>query len=130
MVQINPAMLPRLDELETDLQARSSHAGQKGWLGEIEGLQLTLSFLRDKRTHTQRLVGRGIPVSLGMPSASPAPRTPSRTRRDDRPPPALTVGDRRRRSISPPVVATVAANDGPADHHLPRPSGRWAWVGG
>ncbi len=57
-------MLPRLDEIESDLLARRERAGAEGWHGEIEGIDLTLSFLRSKRTHTQRFTRR---VQLGLP---------------------------------------------------------------
>jgi hypothetical protein len=55
-------MLPRLDELAADLVQRRSHAADNGWKGEIEGIDLTLTFLRSKRTQTHRA------VSLGMPT--------------------------------------------------------------
>jgi hypothetical protein len=42
-------MVPRLDELEADLLARCERAQQEGSLGEIDGLELTLSYLRQKR---------------------------------------------------------------------------------
>lgn len=67
MLQINPKMLPRLDELEADLTSRRHRAEQEGWLGEIEGIDLTLSFLRSKRHQTRRLNQHGT-VKLGMPS--------------------------------------------------------------
>jgi hypothetical protein len=51
-------MLMRLDEIEGDLVARRQRAEDEGWLGEIEGIDLTLSFLRGKRTHTQRFTSR------------------------------------------------------------------------
>jgi hypothetical protein len=66
MININPKMLPRLDEIEDDLQARRGRAAHEGWLGEIEGIDLTLTFLRQKRDQTRRLA-RIAPVSLGMP---------------------------------------------------------------
>jgi hypothetical protein len=49
MLQVNPKMLPRLDELETDLLDRRSRAEQEGWLGEIDGRDLTLHLLRQAR---------------------------------------------------------------------------------
>jgi len=67
MLNINPKMLPRLDEIEDDLQARRSRAAHEGWLGEVEGLDLTLTFLRQKREQTQRLT-RIAPIALGMPA--------------------------------------------------------------
>ena len=57
-------MLPRLDELETDLLDRRSRAEQEGWLGEIDGLDLTLNLLRQKRDETRRMLRRS--ADLGM----------------------------------------------------------------
>ena len=67
MLTLNLKMLPRLGELEADLVQRRDHAIANGWKGEIEGIDLTLTFLRSKRTQTRRA------VSLGMPTIS-APR--------------------------------------------------------
>jgi site-specific recombinase XerD len=55
MLRIDPRMLPRLDELEADLHSRRDHAQTKGWLGELEGLDLTLRFLAEKRAEATRL---------------------------------------------------------------------------
>jgi hypothetical protein len=66
MISINPKMLPRLDEIEADLLARRARAEAEGWLGEIEGIELTLTFLRQKRDQTRRLA-KVAPVDLGMP---------------------------------------------------------------
>jgi hypothetical protein len=68
MLTLNPKMLPRLDELEADLVQRRSHATDNGWKGEIEGIDLTLTFLRSKRTQTRRSVSLGMPALPG-PSA-------------------------------------------------------------
>ncbi|MEU4955599.1 recombinase [Streptomyces lavendulae] len=70
MLTINPKMLPRLDEIEDDLRVRRSRAAHEGWLGEVEGLDLTLTFLRRKREQTQ-LLTRIAPVNLGMPGVRP-----------------------------------------------------------
>jgi len=66
MLSVNPKMLPRLDELEEDLIARRERAISEGWRGEVEGLELTLTFLRSKRDQTRRAAAMGT-VSLGMP---------------------------------------------------------------
>ncbi len=42
MLNINPKMLPRLDEIEDDLQARRARAEHEAWLGEVEGIDLAL----------------------------------------------------------------------------------------
>jgi hypothetical protein len=68
MLHVSPTMIGRLDELEADLIARRGRAHREGWLGEIEGLDLTLSptstadsvkvglsHLRGRRDQTRRL---------------------------------------------------------------------------
>ncbi|WP_219589317.1 tyrosine-type recombinase/integrase [Gordonia terrae] len=65
MLHIDPQMLPRLDDIETDLLARQEQAQQQGWLGETEGIELTLSFLRSKRTEVHRRMQRH--TNLGLP---------------------------------------------------------------
>jgi hypothetical protein len=72
MLAINPKMLPRLDEIEEDLMARHARAEHEAWLGEVEGIDLTLTFLRQKREETKRLA-RIAPVDLGIPVVA-APR--------------------------------------------------------
>jgi hypothetical protein len=68
MLHVDPKMLARLDELETDLLDRRTRAEAERWLGEIEGINLTLSFLRDKRTRARRLTTR---TMLGLPATRP-----------------------------------------------------------
>ncbi|MFE7524586.1 tyrosine-type recombinase/integrase [Kitasatospora sp. NPDC057542] len=68
MLHINPKMLGRLEELETDLLARLRRAQDENWLGEVEGINLTLTFLRAKREETQRRTRRPA-VDLGIPTA-------------------------------------------------------------
>jgi integrase len=68
MLHINPKMLPRLQELEEDLHLRRRRAVAEGWLGEIEGIDLTLRFLSDKHEQADRLTKITRQVDLGMPS--------------------------------------------------------------
>jgi hypothetical protein len=65
-------MLPRLDTIEDDLLQRRDRASQEGWLGEIEGIDVTLSRLRGKREQTLRLRKAAAPVHLGIPTTSTA----------------------------------------------------------
>jgi hypothetical protein len=67
-LHVNPKVLPRLDELESDLEERRKHATAEGWLGEIEGVDLTLHCLRDKRADALRLTRITHQVDLGMPA--------------------------------------------------------------
>lgn len=55
-----------LKEIEDDLLARRARAAREAWLGEVEGIDLTLTFLRQKREETKRLA-RVAPVELGIP---------------------------------------------------------------
>ncbi|MGW4212672.1 tyrosine-type recombinase/integrase [Lentzea sp. NPDC004789] len=66
MLHVNPKMLARLDELETDLLDRRDRAQAEGWIGEIEGIDMTLTFLRAKRDDAQRRAKRPT-VDLGLP---------------------------------------------------------------
>jgi hypothetical protein len=66
MLNVNPKMLARLNDLEGDLLARRQRAESERWLGEIEGIDLTLNFLRTKREQAQRLSNRPL-IQLGMP---------------------------------------------------------------
>lgn len=56
-------MLPHLNEIEADLHARRSRAETEGWLGEIEGMDLTLEFLQDKRSRAERTA-----TFIGLPA--------------------------------------------------------------
>jgi hypothetical protein len=73
MLSINPKMLPRLDDLEADLISRRERAIAQDWRGEIEGIELTLTFLRAKRNQGQRALTTtaAVSVNLGMPATKP-----------------------------------------------------------
>ncbi|MEU9505353.1 recombinase [Micromonospora sp. NPDC048170] len=66
MLHVNPKMVDRLNELEQDLITRRQHAQREHWLGEIEGIDLTLTFLRAKREEAERLSRRPV-IQLGTP---------------------------------------------------------------
>jgi hypothetical protein len=63
----------RLAEIETDLLARPARAEAEGWLGELEGIDTTLTFLRDKRTQAQRLNQRHPSSWACRPSSASPP---------------------------------------------------------
>ncbi|MFJ3897560.1 recombinase [Streptomyces sp. NPDC090083] len=66
MLQVNPKTLPRLEEVEKDLIMRRKRAEEEQWLGEIEGIDLTLTFLRTKQAEAIRS-RRRTTVDLGLP---------------------------------------------------------------
>ncbi len=69
LLNVDPKMLHRLDDIETDLIARRQRADDEGWQGEIEGIDLTLGFLRGKRTDVKRRLRRS--TDLGIPQVPP-----------------------------------------------------------
>jgi integrase-like protein len=66
MLHVDPAMLPRLDAIEHDLRQRRTRAEAEHWLGEIEGIDITLTRLAGKRGQAHRAAAAG-PVPLGIP---------------------------------------------------------------
>lgn len=65
MLHVEPKMITRLTEIETDLASRRERARSEGWIGEIEGIDLTLTFLRRKRFDAERLSKQT--TALGLP---------------------------------------------------------------
>lgn len=65
MLRVDPKMIVRLTEIETDLESRRERAQSEDWIGEVEGIDLTLSFLRSKRADADRLSTRT--TALGTP---------------------------------------------------------------
>jgi hypothetical protein len=72
MLRVDPKMLTRLEEIESDLLSRRARAEAEGWVGEIEGIDLTLTFLAGKR-HEANRIARVTPISLGMPTIQGGP---------------------------------------------------------
>ena len=66
LLHVNPKMIGRLSEIEEDLVVRRERAAHERWLGEIEQIDLTLSFLRAKKQEAEVLRRRGVPF-LGIP---------------------------------------------------------------
>ncbi|WP_051831293.1 hypothetical protein [Streptomyces violens] len=48
MLRPDPVQRPRLVEIRDNLIARITEAGQEGWLGEIEGLEVSLASTEEK----------------------------------------------------------------------------------
>ncbi|MFF0483096.1 recombinase [Streptomyces sp. NPDC004435] len=60
-------MLPRLAEIEKDLALRRKRAEEEQWLGEVEGIDLTLTLVRAKQADAAGAARRP-PVVLGIPT--------------------------------------------------------------
>jgi hypothetical protein len=75
MLRMDPRQGVRLAEIITGLHERIREATERGWLGEIEGLQVSLDAARQKMEQLRRTRTRGTPVDLG-PTRATRPRRP------------------------------------------------------
>jgi len=75
MLWPDPAQRPRIAEIRDNLTARITEAEKEGWLGEIEGLQISLAGANDKLAQIDRRHRGRQPVALGLPAMPPQPRS-------------------------------------------------------
>jgi hypothetical protein len=55
MLRVDPAQLPRLVLIEEDTHRLLDEARQKGWEGEVLGLQTMLGHIAEKKAQVERL---------------------------------------------------------------------------
>lgn len=67
LLRPDPTQRPRLEEIRNNLIARIAEAEREGWLGEIEGLHVSLAGAEDKLAQINYQVPN-IPVDLGLPA--------------------------------------------------------------
>ena len=67
MLRVDPAQRPRLAAIISNLQDRIDEAHDNGWLGEIQGLTVSLDAARAKLEALDRRPAVDGPISLGMP---------------------------------------------------------------
>ncbi|WP_447035887.1 tyrosine-type recombinase/integrase [Streptomyces sp. DSM 118878] len=80
MLWPDPAQRDRLVEIRDNLVARIAEAEREGWLGEVEGLQVSLAGAQQKLAQVDQLTAQRTTVDLGMPTtihtaAAPSPAT-------------------------------------------------------
>jgi hypothetical protein len=56
----------RIAEIRDNLLDRIAKAGREGWLGEVDGLKVSLAGAEDKLAQIDRRAGRPGPVDLGV----------------------------------------------------------------
>jgi uncharacterized Zn finger protein len=73
LLRPDPAQRARLEEIRDNLLARIAEAQREGWLGEVEGLQVSLAGANDKLAQLDRCSSSRSPavVKLGMPTVLP-----------------------------------------------------------
>lgn len=74
MLWPDPAQRDRLVEIHDNLISRITEAEREGWLGEIEGLKISLAGAEDKLAQIDR--SPQTVMNLGMPTLSHPKQTP------------------------------------------------------
>ncbi|BCJ55896.1 hypothetical protein Asp14428_73710 [Actinoplanes sp. NBRC 14428] len=75
MLWPDPAQRDRLAEIRGNLIARIAEAEREGWLGEVEGLQISLAGAEDKLAQLDRRSGG--PTQIQIRTSPPASRDDS-----------------------------------------------------
>jgi integrase len=70
LLRPDPAQKPRLVEIRNNLIDRITEAEHEGWLGEVEGLQISLAGAQQKLAQLDQLAARNTTTHLGMPDFS------------------------------------------------------------
>ncbi len=68
LLRPDPAQRERLLEVRDNLIARIAEARQHGWLGEVDGLQISLNGAREKLSQLDQISSPKTGVDLGLPS--------------------------------------------------------------
>jgi hypothetical protein len=63
MLRPDPAQQQRLEDIIASLGDRIAEANERGWLGEVEGLQTSLAAAELKLVHMRRTA-----INLGLPT--------------------------------------------------------------
>ncbi|MCP2353121.1 hypothetical protein HD597_000141 [Nonomuraea thailandensis] len=68
VLRLDPVQRPRLEEIRDNLNARIAEAEREGWLGEAEGLRVSLAAAEGKLTQLDERTRRAATINLGMPT--------------------------------------------------------------
>lgn len=68
LLRPEPAQRPRLLEVRDNLITRIEEARREGWLGEVEGLQISLAGARQKLAQLDQITNRRSTTDLGIPT--------------------------------------------------------------
>ncbi len=67
LLRVDPAQMPRLEEIHANLGDRLQEAKDQGWLGEVAAIETTLAAAEQKLVAMRDLITRNAAVHLGMP---------------------------------------------------------------
>ena len=69
LLRPDPAQRIRLEQIRDNMQARIVEAKREGWLGEVEGLQVSYSGVKDKLAQLDAAMRRSTSsTALGIPT--------------------------------------------------------------
>jgi hypothetical protein len=72
MLRPDPAQITRLSEIIENLTARLTEAHERGWLGQVDALEVSLWAATEKLATTRRTPGKPLLVEL-VARSTPAP---------------------------------------------------------
>jgi hypothetical protein len=75
---VDPAQLPRLEEIHANLADRLQEAKDQGWLGEVAAIETTMAAAAQKLEAMRKAATRGTTIVLGMPEVRSATGRASR----------------------------------------------------
>jgi hypothetical protein len=68
LLRPDPTQRQRIAEIRDNLLARIAEAQHEGWLGEVEGLKISLTGAEHKLTQLDHRTRQATPVNLGLPT--------------------------------------------------------------
>ena len=71
LLRPDPAQRDRLIDICDNLVARIDEAEHEGWLGEVDGLKVSLTAARNKLAQLAQIASRHAAVKVGTPTAGP-----------------------------------------------------------
>ncbi len=75
LLRPDPKQRPRLLEIRDNLRQRIEEAEQQGWLGEAEGLKVSLTAAEEKITQLEARAAKSAgPIDLGIPTLNDTQR--------------------------------------------------------
>jgi hypothetical protein len=72
LLRVDPAQMPRLEEIHTNLGTRLQEAREQGWLGEVAAIETTLAAAAQKLAVMRDRTTRRTSIHLGMPDVRPS----------------------------------------------------------
>jgi hypothetical protein len=72
LLRVDPAQMPRLEEIRANLADRLQEAKDQGWLGEVAAIETTMAAAAQKLEAMRDLTTRRTSIHLGMPDVRPS----------------------------------------------------------